>query len=131
MAKFAAIPALPATGVPYWEQQTLTALKTNIELLLGVLNKDDPASQVVLKQNFILTEPGVEQITALTSVSVGAIGHNVQLGYDIIRMDIGSWPIIPPTLATCGYFEDLQKMSFDVANIRAAVEAITRKLQGN
>lgn len=130
MAKFAAIPALPASGVPYWEQQTLSALKTNIELLLGMIDSANSSAQVILKRDYQLTEPGVEQISSITQLSVGAIGHSVQLGYDIITMDSGSWPIIPSTLATCGYFEDLQKMKADVANIRTAVEAITRKLQG-
>jgi len=38
MAKFTAIPAVPSSGVPDWEVQTLSAIKANIELLLGLIN---------------------------------------------------------------------------------------------
>jgi len=130
MAKFTAIPALPATGVPYWEQQTLAAIKLNIELLLGLLNSDDPSAQVVLKRSFILTEPGIEQITAITPVSVGSISSVNVGGSDFIITNTGSWNSIPTTLATCGYFTELEKIKADIANIRTTVEAITNKLRG-
>jgi uncharacterized protein (DUF362 family) len=130
MAKFTSIPALPTGGVPYWEQQTLSALKTNIELLLGLINRSDLSAQALLKRNFILTQPGLPQITAITPVSVGAISSTNIAGVNFIITNTGSWNSIPTTLATCGYFEELQKIKADIANIRTTVEAITRKLQG-
>jgi hypothetical protein len=122
MARFTALPALPTSDVPDWEQQTLSALKLNIELLLGQINRNDISSQVALKKDFSFISPGLPQITAITPVNVG--------GSDFIITDTGSWNSIPTTLATCGYFTELEKIKADIANIRTTVEAITNKLRG-
>jgi len=131
MAKFTAIPAVPSSGVPDWEVQTLSAIKANIELLLGLINKSDLSSQAVLKRSFDLTDPGLPKITAITPISVGSISSTNVGGVDFIITNSGSWNSIPTTLATCGYFEDLEKIKADIANIRTAVESITSKLGGS
>ena len=130
MARFTALPALPTSGVPDWEQQTLSALKLNIELLLGQINRNDLSSQVALKKDFSFISPGLPQITAITPVSVGNISSVNIAGTDFIITDIGSWNSIPTTLATCGYFEELVKIQADISNIRVAVETLTNKLRG-
>jgi len=130
MAKFTAIPAVPSSGVPDWEVQTLSAIKANIELLLGLINKSDLSAQAVLKRSFDLTDPGLPRITAITPISVGSISYTTISGYDFIITNTGNWNSIPTTLATCGYFEDLEKIKADFANIRTAVESITNKLRG-
>jgi hypothetical protein len=131
MAKFTAIPAVPSSGVPDWEVQTLSAIKANIELLLGLINKSDLSSQAVLKRSFDLTDPGLPKITAITPISVGSISSTNVGGVDFIITNSGSWNSIPTALATCGYFEDLEKIKADIANIRTAVESITSKLGGS
>lgn len=130
MAKFTAIPAVPSSGVPDWEVQTLSAIKANIELLLGLVNKSDLSTQAVLKRSFALTDPGLPRITAITPISVGSISSTNVAGVDFIITNTGSWNSIPTTLATCGYFEDLEKIKADIANIRTAIESITTKLGG-
>ena len=130
MAKFTAIPAVPSSGVPDWEVQTLSAIKANIELLLGLINKSSLDTQAVLKRSFTLTDPGLPKITAITPISVGSISYTTISGYDFIITNTGSWNSIPTTLATCGYFEDLERIKADIANIRTAVESITTKLRG-
>lgn len=130
MARFTALPALPTSGVPDWEQQTLSALKLNIELLLGQINKNDIVSQAALKKDFSFTSPGLPQITAITPVSVGSISSVNVAGTDFIITNTGSWNSIPTTLATCGYSEELLRLRGDIANIRVAVESITNKLRG-
>lgn len=130
MARFTALPALPTSGVPDWEQRTLSALKLNIELLLGQINKNDLSSQVALKKDFSFTSPGLPQITAITPVSVGSISSVNVAGTDFIITNTGSWNSIPTTLATCGYLEELVRIRADITNIRIAVEAITNKLRG-
>lgn len=130
MAKFTAIPAVPSSGVPDWEVQTLSAIKANIELLLGLINKSDLSTQAVLKRSFDLTDPGLPRITAITPISVGSINSTNIGGVDFIITNTGSWNSIPTTLATCGYFEDLEKIKADIANIRTAIESITTKLGG-
>lgn len=130
MAKFTAIPAVPSSGVPDWEVQTLSAIKANIELLLGLINKSDLSAQAVLKRSFDLTDPGLPRITAITPISVGSVSYITISGYDFIITNTGNWNSIPTTLATCGYFEDLEKIKADIANIRTAVESITNKLRG-
>lgn len=131
MAKFTAIPAVPSSGVPDWEVQTLSAIKTNIELLLGLINKSDLSSQAVLKRSFALTDPGLPKITAVTPISIGNLGYTNISGVDFVITNSGSWNDLTATLATCGYFEDLEKIKADIANIRTAVESITSKLGGS
>jgi hypothetical protein len=111
--------------------QTLSAIKQNIELLLGIINKTDPTSQAVLKRSFSLTDPGLPRITAIAPVSVGNISSTNVAGVDFIITNSGSWNDIPTTLATCGYFEDLEKIKYDIYAIRVAVVAITNALQGS
>jgi hypothetical protein len=130
MARFTALPSLPTSGVPDWEQQTLSALKTNIDLLLGQINKNDLSSQVALKKDFSVISPGLPQITAITPVSVGNISSVNIAGTDFIITNTGDWNSIPTTLATCGYFADLELMKADIANIRTTIETLTNKLQG-
>lgn len=130
MASFTAIPEVPIVGAPSWEVQTLSALKENIELLLGIINKTDPSSQALLKRSFILTDPGLPRITALTPVSVGSISSTTISGENFIITNTGSWNDIPTTLATCGYYEDLERIRAELLSIRSAVELITLSLQG-
>lgn len=117
-------------GVPSWEVRTLLALKQNIELLLGVINESDLSSQAVLKRSFVLTDPGLPKITALTPVSVGNIGYTNVGGFDVIITNSGDWNSIPTTLATCGYYEDLEKIRAELLSIRSAIGLITISLQG-
>lgn len=111
--------------------QTLSAIKQNIELLLGIINKTDPTSQAVLKRSFNLTDPGLPKITAITPISVGSISSVTISTENFIITNTGSWNDIPTTLATCGYYEDLEKIKYDIYAIRRAVTAITNALQGS
>lgn len=131
MASFTAIPEIPIVGVPSWEVQTLSAIKQNIELLLGIINKTDPTSQAVLKRSFSLTDPGLPRITAITPISVGNISSTTISTENFIITNSGSWNDIPTTLATCGYYEDLEKIKYDIYAIRRAVTIITNALQGS
>jgi len=130
MAKFTAMPAIPSSGVPDWEVQTLSAIKANIELLLGQLNKSNLDTQAVLNKSFDLTDPGLSRITSITPISISDIGYMTVSGTNLIITNSGSWNSIPTTLATCGYYDDLQLIKNDIANIRAAVEALVSKLGG-
>lgn len=130
MSSFTAIPEVPIVNTPSWEVQTLSALKENIELLLGIINKTDLSSQAVLKRSFVLTDPGLPRITALTPVSVGSISSTTISTENFIITNTGSWNSIPTTLATCGYYEDLEKIRAELLSIRSAVGLITISLQG-
>jgi hypothetical protein len=130
VSSFTAIPEVPIVGVPSWEVQTLSALKENIELLLGIINKTDPSSQALLKRSFVLTDPGLPKITALTPVSVGSTSYTNISGTDVIITNTGDWNSIPTTLATCGYYEDLERIRAELLSIRSAIGLITIALQG-
>jgi len=47
MARFTAIPSIPQSGVDYWQVQTLTAIKENLELLTGTGTELDRASKAI------------------------------------------------------------------------------------
>ena len=130
MAKFTAMPAVPSSGVPDWEVQTLSAIKSNIELLLGQINRTDLDTQAVLNKSFDLTTPGLPRLTSITPISLGAISSVNVSGTNLIITNTGSWNSIPTTLSTCGYYDDLALIKTDIANIRAAVESLVSKMGG-
>lgn len=130
MARFVSIPALPVEDVPDWELRTLSALKTNIELLTAILNKTDPARQALLKRTYTLPSTPLPTITSVAYPTVGAVPNAVAAVNDggtvnVLCMEYNTnWGSVPSTINTLGTISDLEALRVDIANIRATVEAI-------
>ena len=70
MARFTGIPSLPQVGVEEWQYRVLTAMKQNIELLIGTRGEQDLSSRALLKSSVAITsapEPSIRSVSAVGS----------------------------------------------------------------
>lgn len=115
MARFTAIPNIPQSGVDYWQVQTLTAMKENIELLAGTGTELDKASRAITKGTITTSQPPLQQMTQVTARGSGFTINNVQV----------------PSLSDYGeLITNVQQLANDVANLRSVLSSLINQLRG-
>lgn len=114
MARFAGIPSLPQVGVEEWQYRILTAMKQNIELLVGTRGEQDLSSQAVLKSSvsrIAIPEPSIRAVSAVGS------------GFTVSGAQV-------PSLADYqNLVRDVQLLVNDVAQLRAALNQLIVQLR--
>ena len=115
MARFTAIPNIPATEVPYWQTQTLNAMKQNIELLAGIGGELDNSSRAITYGSV-----GVQNVPAQTMTQVTARGA----GFTISGQSLASLDDYSKLIS------DVQKLANDVATLRNYVNTLITQLRG-
>ena len=114
MARFTAIPNIPQAGVDFWQVQTLTAMKENIELLSGTGGELDGASKAITRGDISITAAPAQSMQRVTATGTGfTIG-----GVQVASLDDYSRLIV-----------DVQQLANDVANLRAAVTTLINQLR--
>lgn len=114
MARFTGIPSLPQIGVEEWQYRVLTAMKQNIELLIGTRGEQDLSSRALLKSSVAITsapEPSIRSVSAVGS------------GFTISGAQV-------PSLADYqALVRDVQLLVNDVAALRATVNTLISQLR--
>ena len=113
-ARFTAIPSIPQGGLNDWQFNTLTAMKENIELLIGARGTDNSVSAVV-KGQITVPNPAAQNMTRVTAQGTG--------------YTIGAATV--PSLDDYGKLvSDVQQLANDVASLRTTVNTLVNQLKG-
>jgi hypothetical protein len=114
MSRFAGIPSLPQIGVEDWQYRILTAMKQNIELLVGTRGEQDSSSRAVVKSSVTITKAPEPTIRAVSAEGSGISISGAQV----------------PSLADYqALVVDVQSLTNDVAQLRAAVNTLISQLR--
>lgn len=114
MARFTGIPSIPQVGVEEWQYRFLSAVKQNMELLIGTRGEQDASSRAVLKSS--VTVPAITS-PSLQTVSATGAGFNV-----------GGAQV--PSLADYQQLlGDVQRLNNDVAELRSTVNTLLTQLR--
>jgi len=113
-ASFTAIPGIPHSGVNSWEFGTLTAMKENIELLMGARGSDNSVKAVVSGQ-VTVANPATQQMSRVTAETVG---------YTI------SGASVPSLADYTKLVVDVQTLANDVAALRGTLNTLINQLKG-
>lgn len=111
--RFAAVPAIPQSGMTDWQFQTLNAMKENIDLLTGA--RGGGAGAAVTRGSVTIREA-----PQMTMQSVSALGA----GYTI------SGVTVPSSDDYAKLVSDVQKLANDVAVLRNTVNSLIAQLKG-
>lgn len=114
MSRFAGIPSLPQIGVEDWQFRILSAMKQNIELLIGTRGEQDAASRAVVKSTVTITKAPEP---TLRTVSAEGAGFSV------------SGAQVPSLADYQALVSDVQALTNDVAQLRAAVNTLISQLR--
>jgi hypothetical protein len=115
MARFSSIPSLPQSGVEEWQLRTLSAMKQNIELLIGTRGERDLSSRALLKSSVRLTGAPEPSLRTVSAVGSGFTVSGVQV----------------PSLADYqALVRDVQLLTNDVGQLRAALNTLISQLRG-
>jgi hypothetical protein len=114
MARFTGIPSLPQVGVEEWEYRILSAMKQNIELLVGTRGEQDSSSRAVVKSAITIASAPEPTIRSVSAVGAGFTISGAQV----------------PSLADYqALVRDVQLLTSDVAQLRAAVNTLISQLR--
>lgn len=114
MARFTGIPSLPQVGVEEWQYRVLTAMKQNIELLIGTRGEQDLSSRALLKSSVAVVSTPEPSIRAVSAVGSGFTISGAQV----------------PSLADYqALVRDVQLLVNDVAALRATVNTLISQLR--
>jgi hypothetical protein len=132
MSKFTTIPDVALVNLPDWENRTLSAVKENVDKMLGL--DGSTLDRVALQKSFAQYNVGLPTITAITEVTFPTINYVALTADDssvqnMVRWE-GGWASIPSTLSQLAVDSDLDAMKQDLANLRAAIESITAQFGG-
>lgn len=115
MARFTAIPDVPQAGVDFWQVQTLTAMKENVELLAGTGGELDGASRAITRGDVGVTSAPPQTMTRVTAAGAGFTISGVQ---------------VPSLDDYSKLITDVQQLANDVAELRATVNTLINQLRG-
>ena len=113
-ASFTAIPSIPHSGVTSWEFGTLTAMKENIELLMGARGTDHSVRAVVSGQ-ITVSNPPAQQMSRVSAETVG---------YTI------SGASVPSLSDYTKLVVDVQTLANDVSALRGTLSTLINQLKG-
>lgn len=115
MARFSPIPNVPQSGVDFWQVQTLSAIKENVELLSGTSGELDGASRAITKGDIGVTAAPPQTMTQVTATGTGFTISGVQ---------------VPSLDDYTKLVTNVQQLANDVASLRATVNALLNQLRG-
>lgn len=114
MARFTGIPSLPQVGVEEWQYRFLSAMKQNVELLIGTRGEQDLSSRAVLSSSVKLPAAPEPSIRAVSAVGSGFTIGGAQV----------------PSLADYqALVKDVQTLVNDVAQLRGALNTLLSQLR--
>lgn len=111
--RYAAIPAIPLSGLTNWQGYVLSALKENVEVLTGVRGTDSSSRAIVKGQITVGAAP------TQNMVRVSAQGS----GYTVSNVTVPSIDDYVKLLS------DVQTLANDVASLRTTLNTLIAQLK--
>ena len=118
--RFAGIPNIPTDGLADWQAQIFSAIKVNVELLIGIRGEADLASAAIIRGNITVSSLSTQDMRQNSSVgrtwsgiSGLPAGESVADGEDFIALRA-----------------DLQTLANDVAVTRETINVLLGQLKG-
>lgn len=110
--RFSAIPNIPQDTGQLWQYTVLTAIKEDIELLIGARGSGD--ARAVLKGHITAPNPPAQQMQQVSATGAGVAvgGYSVPTAEDYAKL-----------------IRDVQTMASDVAALRATVALVMNQLK--
>lgn len=115
MSRFSPIPNVPQSGVDFWQVQTLSAIKENVELLSGTGGELDGSSRAVTKGDVSV---GLAPSQSMTQVTATGAGFTIS-GVEVASLDDYGKLVV-----------NVQQLANDVASLRNTVNALITQLRG-
>ena len=109
---FTAIPSIPQSGLTDWQFNTMTAMKENLELLMGA--RGSRATKAVTGGQITVSNPPAQQMTSVTATTAG---------YTISGVSVPSLEDYTALVL------NVQQLADDVANLRATVNTLINQLK--
>lgn len=114
MPQFQGIPAIPPADIPQWQYDILSAMKEDLEILMG---QRGPGR--VVTNDTVGVEPQERQV--MTQVSARGDFYNLTTTSGDIQF--------PRLTDYVKLLNDVQQLAIDVANIQAAFNALLRNMK--
>lgn len=111
--RYAAIPAIPLSGLTNWQGYVLSALKENVEVLTGVRGTDSSSRAIVKGQITV----GAAPTQNMVRISAQGSGYNV------------SGVNVPSSEDYAKLLSDVQTLATDVANLRTTLNTLIAQLK--
>lgn len=112
--QFTAIPAVPQGGLNQWEYSTITALKDNVELLIGARGDMGASSRAITKGQVSVSEAPQQVMRQVTAEGVGFTISDVN---------------VPSMNDYVKLLSNVQQLANDVASIRNTLNALIQQLK--
>jgi len=114
MARFAAVPAVPQSGLTPAEYATIAALKENVELLIGARGEVGATSRALTKGQVSVTEAPTQRMQQVSAEATGFTlsGVNVPSMTEYVKL-----------------LSDVQQLANDVAAIRTTLNVLIQQLK--
>lgn len=112
--RFTAIPSVPQAGLNPSEFATISALKENVELLIGSRGGKSDSGRAILKGQLTVTPVPEQKMTKITADGAGFTINNVS---------------VPSSSDYVKLLENVQTLSNDVANLRNTVNTLIAQLK--
>lgn len=115
MSRFSPIPNVPQSGVDFWQVQTLSAIKENVELLAGTGGELDGVSRAVTRGDVRVGSAPTQTMRQVTATGAGFTISGVQ---------------VPSLDDYVNLVTNVQQLANDVASLRNTVNVLINQLRG-
>lgn len=118
LPQFTAIPSLPQVGLQPWQVGFYSAIKENLELLIGGRNGTSNARTAVTSGSISVAAPPTQNMTKVTAegLSIGLKDEKTS---------------VPTAEDYAKLIGNVQSLANDVANLRSTVDILIRQLKGS
>lgn len=114
-SRFTAIPDIPTTGLTSWQAQTLSAMKENVELLIGTRGEKTGASRAVIKSSLSVNAAPAQSMQRVTATGAGFTISGVN---------------VPSLDDYSNLVTNVQELANDVAALRNTLNTLIQQLKG-
>lgn len=118
--RFTGIPNIPTDGLADWQAQIFSAIKEDVELLIGARGESDLASAAIIRGNIRVSSMETQTMRVVTatgktwsSISGLPTGESLADGAEFIKLR-----------------DDVQNLANDLATTRATINVLLGQLKG-
>jgi len=125
-ARFTAIPAVPQAGVNQWEYSTISALKENVELLIGARGEVGASNRALTKGQLSVVETPQQ---SMRQVTAEGLAFNIPLYSGSINGQITGYVAVPSIDDYVKLLSNVQQLANDVAAVRNTLNVLIQQLK--
>ena len=120
MARFVPIEEVPHEGILPWQSSILSAMKQNVELLIGLRGEEDSISKSITKGQITIVPLANQELQQITAVGAG---YTIPTGEDTSSVTVPSLSDYAKSL------RDTQILANDLAYTRFALNTLIQQLK--